>query len=204
MFQEYPRPFYLPYLLISYQEAYCILNSDDAYCAFRPPFDKLLRPFFEGNSNRTLDELNKLMPKIPKDVVKDSLINLYVTDPNFAFKKRLGENSLTDWVPEAPVQLCYCKGDREVNYKNSEVAYTNMKALGAKHVKLNNLSNSLDHNTCAGFAVLATKYYFDRFRKHGKNPKMKDVPAFKKFLISFVKRGEEKKYKKEKHDKAYL
>lgn len=33
MFQEYPRPFYLPYLILSYQEAYKILPNEDIYTA---------------------------------------------------------------------------------------------------------------------------------------------------------------------------
>jgi len=74
----------------------------------------------------------------------------------------------------------------------------------APAIKLNNLSDALDHNSCAGFAVLSTKYYFDRFKKKGKNPKMKDIPGFKKFLIGFVKRGEETKYRKQGTDSAYL
>jgi len=204
MFQEYPRPFYLPYLLLSYQEAYKILDTDNAYIAFKPPFDTLFQPFFERNDNRTLDELNKLMPKIPKDVISDSLLNLYLTQPDFAFKKRLAENNLTDWKPEAPVQLCYCKGDKEVNYKNSEVAYTKMSALGAKNIKLNNLSDYLDHNTCAGFAVLATKYYFDRFKKKGKNPKMKEMPPFKKWIRGIIKHKIEKDFRKDGKDHSYL
>ncbi len=204
MFKEYPRPFYLPYLLLSYQEAYRILEVENIYSIFKAPFDTLLPRFFEQNDNRTLDELNKLMPKVPKDVINDSMVYQYVNNPDFAFKKRLAENNLTNWNAKAPVQLCYCQGDREVNYKNSEVAYAGMKAAGSKNIKLNNLSNSLDHNTCAAFAVLATKYYFNRFRDHGSNPKMKDLPGFKKFLIGFVKRSEEKKYKKNSRDKAYL
>ncbi|HXH20107.1 MAG TPA: hypothetical protein VNJ07_13610 [Chitinophagales bacterium] len=203
MFQEYPRPFYLPYLLLSYQEAYGILDVNNIYSIFKSPYDTLLPAFFEDNEKKTLYELDKLMPKIPKDVVKDSLVNEYVKNPDYEFKKRLAENSLTHWKPEAPMQLCYCKGDREVNYRNSEVAYAEMKSLGAEHVKLNNLSDRLDHNTCAAFAVLATKYYFDRFRDKGENPKMKDVPRFKKFLVGFVKRKEEKKYLRDGRDVAY-
>lgn len=204
MFQEYPRPFYLPYLLLSYQEAYKILETEDIYTAFKTPFDTLFKPFFESNDHRTLDDLNRLMPKIPKDVVKDSLINEYLNNPDFEFKKRLAENNLTDWVPEAPVQLCYCKGDREVNYKNSLVAYEKMTALGAKHIKLNNLSDYLDHNTCAAFAVLATKYYFDRFKKRGKNPRMKEMPPFKKWVRKMVKKKIEKEYRAEGKDDSYL
>lgn len=204
MFQEYPRPFYLPYLLLSYQEAYGIIETENPYSVFKSPFDTLFPPFFEKNDRRTLDELNALLPKVPKDIITDSMLDEYLNDPNFEFKKRLQENNLTNWKPKAPMQLCYCKGDREVNYKNSEVAYAAMKALGAKDVKLNNLSDELDHNTCAAFAVLSTKYFFDRYKEKGKNPKMKSVPGFKRFLIGFVKRKEEKKYRKEGKDSAYI
>lgn len=204
MFEEYPRPFYLPYLLLSYQEAYKVLDIKNPYEIFRAPFDTLFPAYFEQNDHRTLDELDRHLPKIPKDVVKQQYVDAYMNDPDFAFKKRLRENNLTDWKPTAPVQLCYCKGDREVNYQNSEAAYRKMTELGVTSIKLNNLSDALDHNTCAAFAVLATKYYFDRFKKKGSNPKMKDVPGFKRFLIGFVKRSEEKKYNKQHSDKAYL
>lgn len=204
MFQEYPRPFYLPYLLLSYQLAYQIMDMENPYDIFRAPYDTLLPYYFENNDWRTLDDLNKLLPPIPKDMVKQEYIEAFLSDPEFAFTKRLQENNLTDWTPAAPVQLCYCKGDREVNYQNSEVAHAKMTAAGIGHIKLNNLSDELDHNTCAAFAVLATKSYFDRYKKKGKNPKMKDLSGFKKFLIGFVKRSEEKRYRKQGHDSAYI
>lgn len=204
MFQEYPRPFYLPYLLISYQEAYKIFENADIYTSFKAPFDTILPKYFENNDHKSFSELNKIMPKIPKDIMKDSLVEVYVNNNNFAFKEKLRENNLTQWKPEAPMQLCYCKGDREVNYKNSLVAHYEMKNLGAENVKLNNLSDKLDHNTCAAFAVLSTKYFFNRYSKKGKNPKMKDLPKFKKFLVGFVKKKEEKRYLSEGRDSAYI
>ena len=75
-----------------------------------------------------------------------------------------------------------------------------MKALGVTQIKLNNLSDYLDHNTCAAFAVMATKFYFDRFKNNGENPKMKDVPKFKKALAGIIKKKEEKKYKASGND----
>lgn len=203
MFQVYPRPFYLPYLLISYQKAYEILDVEDIYTIFRSPFDTLLPIFFEENRSRDLYELDQLMPKIPIEVLKEEFIEDYLNDDHHEFKCRLDENNLVHWKPEAPVMLCYCKGDREVNYKNAKVAYQGMKAHGAKNVKLNNLSDQLDHNTCAAFAVLATKYYFNRFVKKGDNPKMKDVPRFKKFLAGFLKRKTEKQYARDGEDKGF-
>ena len=204
MFQVYPRPFYLPYLLISYQAAYHVINTNNIYSIFRSPFDTLLPGFFGTVRNKGYDDLDKVMPKIPSDVVKPDFLVQYNTDPNFEFIKRLKENNLTDWKPEAPVQLCFCKGDREVNYRNSEVAYDHITKLGKTDIKLNNLSDHLDHNTCAAFAVLATKAFFDRYRKHGSNPKMKDLSKFKKFLVGFAKRGVERMYMKEGKDHAYM
>jgi hypothetical protein len=78
-----------------------------------------------------------------------------------------------------------------------------MKALGAEHIRLNNLSNILDHNSCAAFAVVATKYFFNRFRDKGKNHKMKDLPPFKKLIVTLARKSEERKYIKSKQDKAY-
>ncbi|GIV32585.1 MAG: hypothetical protein KatS3mg031_0120 [Chitinophagales bacterium] len=204
MFQEYPRPFYLPYLLLSYQEAYKIIETDNPYSIFKEPFDTLLPHFFENNAKKTLYELDKLMPKVPKDVIKEKWVEAYLNDPNFRFRQCLEENNLTCWKPEAPVQLCYCEGDREVNYKNSVVAYLDMTSLGARQVKLKNISTYLDHNSCAAFAVIATKYFFDRFKKKGDNPRLKDTPPFKNFLIGIVKRQQEKKIRKGSKDKAYL
>lgn len=204
MFQIYPRPFYLPYLLVSYQEAYKILDKPNIYDIFKSPFDTLLPDFFSGNRTHYLGDLNSLLPKIPKDAIKDEYITAYTSNPEYPFKKRLQENNLYDWMPKAPVQLCYCEGDREVNYKNSLKVYEDMTARGKKDIKLNNLSPRLDHNTCALFAVMATVNYFDRFKKHGQNPKLKDVPPFKKMLLGILKKRIEKKYLADKSDKAYM
>lgn len=204
MFQEYPRPFYLPYLLLSYQTAYNILDTKNPYDAFKAPFDTLFPGFFEDNDRKTLDELNKLLPKVPMKVVDPQLIEDYKANDDHPFKVRLRENNLTDWAPKAPVQLCYCKGDREVSYKNSEVAYEKITGLGVDHIRLNNLSDHLDHNTCAAFAVLATKYYFDRFKKRGKNPKMKEMPPFKRWVRNMVKKKVEKEFREAGKDSSYL
>ena len=204
MFQEYPRPFYLPYLIISYQAAYHIWDTKDIYTVFRAPYDTLLQGFFGEVRTKGYDDLDKIMPKVPSEVVKPELVTRFKTDPDFPFIKRLKENNLTNWTPEAPVQLCFCKGDREVNYKNSEAAYNSITALGKKDIKLNNLSDHLDHNTCAAFAVLSTKAFFDRYRKHGGNPKMKELTPFKKFMVSVVKHKIEKDYMKDHRDHAYM
>ncbi|MCW3124513.1 MAG: hypothetical protein JWO03_171 [Bacteroidetes bacterium] len=204
MFQVYPRPFYLPYLILSYQTAYHIFPDPNIYSVFRPPYDTLLRGYFGEVRDKTYDDLDKVMPKIPSEVVVPSLVEEFKNNPNFAFLARLKENNLTDWKPEAPVQLCYCKGDREVNYMNSEVTYDHMTKAGITAIRLNNQSDHLDHNTCAAFAVLSMKAFFDRYKKHGENPKMKALSPFKQWVANIVKKKIEKQYLKDGSDHSYM
>ena len=205
MFQVYPRPFYLPYLIISYQTAYHIFPNPNIYTVFRPPYDTLLKGYFGEVRDKTYDDLDKIMPKVPSEVVVPDMVAQFKSNPNFPFLERLKENNLTDWMPEAPVQLCYCKGDREVNYRNSEVAYEHMTKAGKKDIKLDNESDHLDHNTCAAFAVLSMKAFFNRYKNHGKNPHMKALSPFMQGLINIVaKKKVEKQYLSDHSDHAYM
>ena len=205
MFQVYPRPFYLPYLILSYQTAYHIFPNPDIFTVFRAPYDSLLQGFFGPVRDKTYDDLDKVMPKIPSEVVKPELVEQFKNNPDFAFLERLKENNLTEWAPQAPVQLCYCKGDREVNYKNSEVVYNKMTAAGKKDIRLNNQSDHLDHNTCAAFAVLSMKAFFNRYKNHGKNPHLKALSPIMQGLVNIIaKKKIEKQYMKDGSDHAYM
>jgi hypothetical protein len=51
---------------------------------------------------------------------------------------------------------------------------------------------------------MATVNFFDRYKYHGKNPKLKDVPPFKKMLLGILKKRIEKQYVSSKSDKAYF
>jgi len=204
MYQPYPHPYYLPYLIVSYQTAYHVFPDRDIFSVFRAPYDTAVRGKFGDHPIAKYNDVDRFLPSIPSQVLRPEIVEQLKTDTNNSFIRRLKENSLTDWVPEAPVQLCYCQGDREVNYKNSQVAYDHMTRAGKKDIRLNNQSDHLDHNTCAAFAVLSMKAFFDRYKKHGKNPKLKALSPFKQTIANFVKRKIEKEYMKDARDHAYM
>lgn len=182
MFEEYSKPFYLPYLLNSYNEAYGIIEGD-VHQIYNEPYDTLIPKLFDGSMS--LSDINSQLPSVPSTMVKDSIVNLFVTDPNFPFSKAIEENEVYKWVPKAPVQLCYCTSDEQVSYINSIVAHDTMKYLGAKKVLLKLSGRNHDHNTCAIFTSINTKFFFDNIRK-GK-PYDSKCPIFKRFLASLSK-----------------
>jgi pimeloyl-ACP methyl ester carboxylesterase len=167
MFNPYARPQFLPYLLMGLNEVYNMVPNINAM--YRPPYDTVVQKYFDGY--HTHDGLEKLLPLVPKDMLHDTFINLYLSDTNFIMHKALQENTLCYWKPENAVQLCHCKGDKVVFYENSFVAYYSMKQLGAEDITLRNPGKKYTHRGCALFATSYSKFYFDSFiegNKHGR------------------------------------
>lgn len=168
MFEHYDHPHYLPYLILSYQYAYHLWKGD-IYSIFKPPYDKLIKKVFA--QPRVLDYayIDSILPKVPGDMVLDSLVNIFKTDTTLAFTLKLKENGLYNWVPKAPMQMCACYGDNEVMYQNTEKAYDYMHArTGVVHKKV--FGKHLSHNPCAPFAILYSKAFFDNIRKGKLHP----------------------------------
>ena len=187
MFHPYSFQGYLPYLIYSYNRVYNIY--DDPNKVFKAPYDTSLAPMFDGT--HTLFETNDIMPSIPKDAMIDSLVDSYVNNPNDPFKLRLRENSVANWKPNAPMQMCYCKGDKQVVHENALVAQANMKKLGAKNIKALMVDKKLGHRTCAMFAAIHTKMYFDSFLKGSKTGRKGSI--IKRGLMSIAKKQVRKK-----------
>lgn len=201
MFQPYSHPGYLPYLIYSYQEVYQLVP--DVNKLFRAPYDTLLPAMFDGT--HSMGEINRLLPGIPKDMMVDEVVQAFLTDTAYAFRKALQKNDVYDWKPNAPVLLCYCKGDEQVNYKNSLKTERTMKANGAKNVRLKHCGKKFTHGTCALYTVIFTKMWFDSFVDG--STKGRKGPVFKRMLINLskgkmVKAQKKRQKEREKRDQA--
>ena len=183
MFEEYTQPHYLPYLLIGMNAAYNIWPEKDFYNIFKYPYDSIIPTLFQGN--HSYSDINEALPKVPKDMLNDKLVNEYINNPDFFFNNLMKKNSVHDWKAEAPVQLCYCEADEEVKYENAIVAHAKMKEKGTKHVKLKHVGKKFNHRQCAEYACIYTKFFFDSFRKGSK--KGRKGPLHKRFLLSLAK-----------------
>jgi hypothetical protein len=181
MYREYSHPGYLPYLVFGYNTVYRFFDNPSEL--FRAPYDTLLPPLFDGKNG--MGKVNKIMPKVPKDVFRDEVITAYERDENFSFRRLLAENNVHDWKAEEPVLLCYCQADEQVYYKNSLSAHKAMKARGSKSVKLRHAGRKFNHNQCAVYSSIYTKYWFDSFRR-GSRKGRKGNP-FKLFLLELNK-----------------
>jgi hypothetical protein len=181
MFKKYSNPHYLPYILKGFNEVYKIVP--DINNIYKAPYDSIIAKAFDGS--RKLKDIDKSLPEIPKDMVRDTFVELFKNDPNFGMRKALEDNSLCNWKPENPVQLCYCNADEQVNYRNAFVARDGMKKLGAKHVTLRDGGRKYGHYKCALFASMYAKLYFDSFRNGSKHGRAGN--AGKLFMLSLAR-----------------
>ncbi len=200
MFKPYTQPFYLPYLLVSYQHAYNAWDGN-IYEVFKTPYDTIIPKYLEGT--RTYAEFNKVLPEVPSEMLQPELVELFKANQEIPIISKIKENNLYEWVPEAPVLLCHCRGDEQVYYRNSEVAYKWMTENGAKDIRLQKVSDVFDHNTCALFAVMDTKFFFNNIRS-GKTGRKKYGPPLKRALINIYKRKQEKKFVEQQKHKQRL
>lgn len=182
MFAPYSDPSYLPYLLMSYNEVYNI--TGDAYSdLFVAPYDSLIPTLYSGEFD--LFEINSYLPNIPVEMVQPYLVDEYLNNPEFKFKKALEENNLIDWSTNTPTQFCYCTEDKRVLKENSFMAYKTMKKNGSTNLILRRAGVKVDHITCAGYAFVYTKLWFDTFRKG--NEKGGKGNFLKRFALSVKK-----------------
>ena len=198
MYRPYPQPFYLPYLLVTYQEAYHYFPGD-IYEVFKHPYDSLTHVYLDGEHR--FWEFNRVLPSVPSDMLKPQYVEEFKNNPEFPIRKRIEQNNVYEWVPQAPTQLCYCSSDDQVAGDNSVVAYNWMKTHGAKDVRIEKISDIFYHNECALFAVVKTKFFFDNVRK-GKIHRKKG-PPLKNWLVKLYKRKKEKEIRKRGHEDPY-
>ena len=192
MVVEYAQPFYLPYLIYSYDKAYPDTWPGDIDAIWRPPFDTIIPNLFDGHQR--ISNANAALPAVPMMMVREEIVDDFLHDPDFFFRRLLEENQVYDWTPQAPVQICYCRDDEEVYFENALTAYETMRSNGADRVLLTHVGAHLTHFQCATFALFHSKYFFDSIRDG--NPDGSRAMGIRRFVLRLGKFIEKRKNKK--------
>ena len=145
--ENYPAPYYLPYLILSYHNIYPELNEYDYDSIFVSPYDSILPLYFDGYHSG--GEINAIMPSAPVNVLNPEFYNDFLTDSLHPFRLALEANDLTSWTPIAPINFYYCGGDQHVTYLNAIVAYEIMNNLEGVTIEQTEIGPNFDHNECA-------------------------------------------------------
>lgn len=193
--KNYSNPFYLPYLLVGFQDVYQF-HDGDVHEIFEAPYDSLIAVY--NNGIYSANQFNKVLPKVPIDMLKPEY-RVMIKDTTSKVYQMIAENNTYDWTPEAPILFCYCMGDEQVSPYNSIKAYETMKENGAPHLYKKNVSNDLGHYPCATFAITEMKFFFNNIRDGRSNLTKGD--SLKRRLIAIYKSKKEKEYLAKQREK---
>jgi len=152
---SYGAPYYLPYILLAYNEVYKLYPSTSDF--LNSPWDEQLPPLFDGYHSPS--EVNAIMPEIPNDIIRDDFFEAFLNNPNHIFRQVLRDNSLLDFTPSTPMKIFYCNGDPLVLFQNSELACETYIANGATDIECID-NGALDHGGCVLPSLIGARGWF--------------------------------------------
>lgn len=141
----HPNPIYFPFVVLAYNNYYGF--SDTPKDFFNEEYKSVV-DVFDNLESYSWDEINSMLNPIIKE-----MFDLEANDGSYKeFEDELNkvyvENSVYDYTPEGKVRLYHCKGDEDVPYKNTTIAYESLKDRGeVELVEIENFEN-LNHNNC--------------------------------------------------------
>ena len=131
-YEEYGAPYYLPYVVLAYQDSYNLVDDLNEY--FLPQYSDTLQTLFNGDYSSS--DIDAIMPSIPIEIFIPEVVEEVIDDYNHPLRQRLRENDLYDWAPSSPTRLIHSYDDELVPYQNSEIAYEYFVNNGASDVEL--------------------------------------------------------------------
>lgn len=175
-FTPYATPSYLPYLLLGYHSVYPSLQQlyPNPADIFKSPYDTTLPQMFYSRNFSTGD-IDAFCNPIPRNMIKDSIMDAFINDPNHPLRAILAENDMLNWAPAKPVKIAYCTADEQVNYHNAVQADSAWRANGAPAIELVNYGN-LNHGGCVEPALTASALFI--LGKLSTCTGIKETPAF--------------------------
>tara|TARA_B100001142_G_scaffold68538_1_gene68444 strand:+ start:1272 stop:2609 length:1338 start_codon:yes stop_codon:yes gene_type:complete len=159
-YQEYGAPYYLPYVVLAYQDSYNLVDDLDEYLL--PEYSDTLQVLFDGNYGSS--DIDAIMPSIPIEIFIPEVVQEVIDDYNHPLRERLRENDLYDWAPQSPTRLIHSYGDELIPYENSEIAYNSFISNGAPNVDLY-LVEYGGHQDAAPQILLGGFYWFQQLRE---------------------------------------
>jgi pimeloyl-ACP methyl ester carboxylesterase len=156
--ENYASSAYAGYFITAYNELY---RWNRLYDIFQSPWAGMMYGLFNGS--KSWGEINDALPENFSDLMEPSFIEAYNSGQEPAFRTALIENTLLDWVPQAPVHFFHGDADDIVPLHNALTALDKFTKNGAQQIQLTIIPGE-NHETAGPDAIFGALEWFEGFR----------------------------------------
>lgn len=150
----YVQPILMAYLVNSYNHYY---GWDRLAEIFQEPYASNIPGYFDGS--QLMISINQHLPNNLDSLLQESFIADYKAGNEQELRQAIKENSLLNFVPEAPVLLIHGDADQTVPYFNSRRAEEYYEDGGKTNIQLIMVEG--DHETAAEEAIVSAMLWFE-------------------------------------------
>ncbi len=153
----YDQPILMAYLVNSYNHYY---GWDRLSEIFKEPYASDIPDYFDGL--QWMKSVNENLPRSLDSLLQESFIEDYKAGEEQDLRQAVLDNSLLDFIPEAPVLLIHGDADKTVPYFNSERAKEYYENGDKANIELIMVEG--DHEAAAQAAIVAAMQWFEWLR----------------------------------------
>ncbi len=152
------RTIYLAYILYSYNEYYGWGRLEEI---FKSPYHTTVPEMFDGT--HSFSEVGSMLPDDYIDLFKLEFVTKVKEQLDVQLLAAVRENSLVDWVPDAPVKFYHGSADNDVPVENTEDVYNYLTELGKQDAYIR-IWEGLSHSGAAQTSMEDAILFFEDFR----------------------------------------
>jgi hypothetical protein len=154
---QYNHTAYIAYILTAYNNIY---GWDRASDFFNAPYSSIVQSLFDGS--KTYAEVLNQLPSTFYALMDSTFVNKVRNGNEPAFTASLQENTLLDWIPQAPINFFHGDADDISPYQNSVTAVQKLIANGGTNIQLTTIPGG-NHDTSGPIAVVGAIQWFENF-----------------------------------------
>ncbi|MCW9066216.1 MAG: lipase family protein [Ignavibacteriaceae bacterium] len=154
---QYNHTAYIAYILTAYNNIY---GWDRASDFFNAPYSSIVQSLFDGS--KTYAEVLNQLPSTFDALMDSTFVNNVRNGNEPAFTASMQENTLLDWIPQAPINFFHGDADDISPYQNSVTAVQKLIANGGTNIQLTTIPGG-NHDTSGPIAVVGAIQWFETF-----------------------------------------
>lgn len=152
---QYNHTAYVAYIITAYNNFYGWDRLNDF---FNAPYSSIVQNLFDGS--KTFGEVENQLPATFSELMNSDFVNNVNSGSETDFISAMQENTLLDWIPQAPINFFHGDEDDISPYQNALTAVERLTANGGTNIQLTTIPGGT-HDNSGPTAIVGAIQWFE-------------------------------------------